>query len=428
MRFIGGLAIVVLGTTIVRGDPAPAAPGANGLKLEDAVHLALTRNERTVIADLNVKIVEAGVSKARAAFLPILSADGNNTLKPFDKSPVDVATARLTVSQPVLVPSAFPLYSEAKENLASQVAQTIEDKRQLTFDAAKAFFNVLLAEKVLEAAHRKLDTAKADLLDTTAQMQAQLVSSNDVTRAQISLSGSVREVAADQGALDAAYLQLAFVVNTPVSPGLTAPTALLEASERPLPPIDKLVAASLAHRPDLVARKHAAIAAHDFAREPHMRFYPTVGVSAQGTATTNAGTGHDIDAQLAITASWEIWDAGVRDADARSRDASASIADLTRNTLERSIEVQVRTAVVQLASAQQALAAARDAQVASAKSADETAILYHQGLAKAIELLDANDQRFVADVNFAAAQDTVATAYLALRQAMGLDPIGTELS
>ena len=64
---------------------------------------------------------------------------------------------------------------------------------------------------------------------------------------------------------------------------------------------------------------------------------------------------------------------------------------------------------------------------ASRKSADETAILYHQQLAKAIELLDANEQRFAAEVNFAVAQFAVASAYLALRQAMGLDPIGEPL-
>ena len=393
------------------------------------MRLALSRNERAQISDLNVKIVQAGVMKARAAFLPVVNADGNNILRPFDKSPIDTATAHLTVSQPLLVPSAFPLYSEAKENLASQIAQTVDDKRQLSFDAAKAFLNVLLAEKVLLAANRKLGTARADLADTQAQMAAALVSSNDVTRAQISLSSSEREVASDQGGVDAAYLQLAFVVNSAVTPGLTPPTTLLDASERPLPPLAQLIAASIARRPDLVAKKHAAIAAHDFAREPRMRFFPTVGVSAEGTATTSAaGGGHEIDAQLALTASWDIWDAGVRDADAHSRDASAEIADLTTKTLIRTIEVQVRTAVVQLAAAQQALIAARDAMVASAKSATETAILYKQGLAKAIELLDANDQRFEAEVDYAAAQDTVANAYLALRQAMGFDPIGTELT
>jgi outer membrane protein TolC len=84
----------------------------------------------------------------------------------------------------------------------------------------------------------------------------------------------------------------------------------------------------------------------------------------------------------------------------------------------------VRSSAALLASAQQALGASTDAAEAARKSADETAILYHQGLAKAIELVDANDQRFLAEVNLAEAEFTVATAHLALRQAMGLGPIG----
>ena len=61
------------------------------------------------------------------------------------------------------------------------------------------------------------------------------------------------------------------------------------------------------------------------------------------------------------------------------------------------------------------------------QSVEETAILYRQGLARAIELVDATDQRFTAEVNHASAEFTMAQAYLSLRQALGLEPLGTEL-
>ncbi|HEX7836268.1 MAG TPA: TolC family protein, partial [Kofleriaceae bacterium] len=148
----------------------------------------------------------------------------------------------------------------------------------------------------------------------------------------------------------------------------------------------------------------------------------------QLTASSQADrSGHEVSGTVALTASWTIFDAGSRSADARSRDAQAAIADLTAQSLARTIAAQVRTAAASLVSAQQALAAAQGAMVASRKSAGETATLYHQQLAKAIELLDANEQRFAAEVNFAVAQFSVASAYLALRQAMGLDPLGEGL-
>ncbi|HEX3761316.1 MAG TPA: TolC family protein [Kofleriaceae bacterium] len=423
-------ALGAIGALVHPGAAQPAAPGAaappepiHGLRLEDAIQLAMTRNERAQIAQLNVVIAEAGVARARSAFLPVLSANGNDTLH-WRETPLDTAQGTLRVDQPLIDPTAWPLYAQAQHELSGQRAQSVDDRRQLAFDAAKAFIAVLLDDQVVQAAQRKLDTARADLADTEAQAKAQLVSSNDVTRARIGLGSSERELASDQGALDAAYLQLALLVKAPVAPGLVVPAELLDAGIRAPPPSDALVAQSLARRPDLAARKDAALAAHDFAREPRMRWLPSLGLTGQLTASSRAaGNDHNVTGTAALTASWTIFDAGTL-ADTRSRDAQAAIADLTTDSLIRTIDVQVRSAAVALVSAQQALAAAQGAMDAARKSASETAVLYHQQLAKAIELLDANEQRFAAEVNFAEAQFSVASAYLALRQAMGLDPLG----
>src|SRR4051812_15202183 len=182
--------VVCLVTGTAHADPAGPPPGH--LRLEDAIQLALARNERAAIADLDTTVAEGGVAKARVAFFPTLVANGNDTLRPRD-TPIDIASGALTFSQPLLVPSAFPLLDQAKHTLAGRRAQTTDDKRQLSFDAARAFFNVLLAEQVVAAAERKLETAKADLADTDAQVKAQLVSTNDVTRAKIQVASSTRE-------------------------------------------------------------------------------------------------------------------------------------------------------------------------------------------------------------------------------------------
>ena len=91
------------------------------------------------------------------------------------------------------------------------------------------------------------------------------------------------------------------------------------------------------------------------------------------------------------------------------------------------MDAQVRSAVALLVSAQAAFHVAEDSVKFARQNVDETAILYRQGLAKAIELVDANDSRFTAEVNFASAEFVMAQAYLTLRQALGLDPLGTEL-
>jgi outer membrane protein TolC len=414
-RVLLGIAAILLGTQTVRAD--------DSLTLDQAIQLALSRNERAQITDLQIVQADAAVERAHVAFLPVLNASGNDTIRPRDK-PVNTLQGSLQLSQPIINMPAFPLLEQAKHNLAAQKSQTIEDKRQLAFDVAKAYFAVLLSQEVVTAAQKKLDTATADVADTEAQFKAQLVSSNDVTRARISLSTSVRELSQDRSQLDTAFIDLGYVINAPAPKQLAPPTAQLEAGKNVPPAADTLVAQSVAARADLTARKESALAAHDFAREPRYRYFPTLGFIGQLTASDPAGNGgHTVDGSIQFAASWSIYDAGARSADARTRDAAAEIADLNTKALIRAIDADVRSAVTQLTGAQQAAAAAQDAATAAAKSASETAILYHQGLAKAIELVDANEQRFAADVSYAEAEYSVANAYLALRQAMGLGPL-----
>ncbi|HZS41374.1 MAG TPA: TolC family protein [Polyangia bacterium] len=423
----GWLPLVAALAAVIAARAAEAQP----LRLEDAVHLALTRNERARIADLQSTISRAGVERALAGFLPVLSASGNDTqhvaapparMGAAD-SPTNIASGVVQITQPLVSAPAWPLYRQARQLYEAQRYQTVDDKRTLAFDASRSFLAVLTSEAVLGAAERRLDSAKANLADTQARVDAQLSSSNDVTRAQVDLAGAAREVELDRGNRDDAYVLLAFVLAAPVANGVAQPDALMAAADKPIDPIDALVKTAIASRPDLAALRHSATAAHAFASEPLLRLVPTLGLTGQANLSTNttaSGTWHD--ESIAFTLGWTIYDAGVRYADKRSRDASAAIADLNTSELQRNVEAQVRGAVAILASAQAALKQADAAVKAARQNVEETAILYRQGLAKAIELVDANDSRFVAEVNFSQAEYAMAQAYLNLRQAIGLNP------
>jgi outer membrane protein len=412
-------------------DASLVSPPGGGLRIEDAVHLALTRNERAKISDLNVLVAEAGVQRARAGFLPVLTAVGSDQQHAYaasDRNPNNIGNASLTVNQPIVNASAYPLYGQAKNLANAQRAQNVDDKRLLAFAAANGFFAVLNAQDVVQAAQEQLDTAKANMADTQARAQAGLNSSNDVTRAQVDMGSSAREVETDRGALDNALVQLAFILYAPVPGSLTPPAATLSAAERATGPIDALVAFALDHRPDVLASKYSSVAAHDFADEPLLRIVPTLGLQGQASATTSSGlSGRWHDELVQATLTWTLFDAGLRYADMHSRDAQAQIADLTLQQLGRSVDAQVRSGVALLVATQGAFHVSDDAVKAARQSVEETGILYRQGLAKAIELIDANDKRFAAEIGYAAAEFAMAQAYLNLRQALGLGPLGTEL-
>lgn len=405
------------------------------MDLASAVHLALARNERAKIADYQVDVADAAVERARTAFFPTLVSVGSDQLKPdaatragVTPPPNDIGTWSTTLSQPILNASAWPLLRQAQRLFDAQKANSEDAKRVLEFDVANAFFAALSQEENLLAAQHRLDSAKANLDDTKARVEAQLSSSNDQTRAAIDLASAQQQVDTSKGAVNRAYLALSFVVDSPVQGPLATPSATLQAAQAPVVNVEQLIALGETRRLDLTAAKHSARAAELFASEPMLRLIPTIGASANLTGTTNtASTGRWNDESVTATATWTVFDAGVRYADKHSRDAQASISTLQVDTLIRAIASDVRTAAALLTASQAALQSAEQAVTAAKQSLEETTILYRQGLAKAIELVDANDSRFSAETGYATAEFSVAEAYLALREAMGLDPLGTVL-
>jgi outer membrane protein TolC len=428
-HWIAGAAVALLATVCV------GSVRAEGLRLEDAITLALQHSERAKVANLQVAVAEAGVDKARAAFLPVVALNANELLRPYhtlkpDGSvsiPYSSGAFSVTLSQPIFNASAFPLYSQSKALLKAQELQSTEDRRQLQFDAARAFLQTLQQQAVLAAAQRRLEFAKVSIDDTQARVAAGLTSANDVTRAELDVATSEREVAADQVTVQRAFVNLEFVLAAKIGNALAAPTALLASAQVKPGSVDSLIASAQGRRLNVAVSKEKLEAARLFAEEPSLRFVPTLGVAAQFKGSSDKGAnGLWYDESLTATLTWTLWDAGVRSADSKSREAQASIAELDLSLQRRIVESDIRDASAALEGAQTAFTIAAKVVTAAKKSADETLDLYRTGFARAIELVDANDKLFEAEVSYSTAQYALVQAYLDLRNAEGLDPIGTD--
>ena len=112
-------------------DEAVTAP----LTIERAVELAVTRNERSAIADTTVEAAEARVRRARTAFLPRVDISGNLRSDIGNGSERDVSAAAL-LTQPIFDARAFPLYRQQRFERDAAVLSAADSKRVLGFDAA----------------------------------------------------------------------------------------------------------------------------------------------------------------------------------------------------------------------------------------------------------------------------------------------------
>jgi len=389
------------------------------LTIERAVELALTRNERAAIADTTIEAAEARVRRARTAFFPRLDVSGNLGTDIGNGSERDLSTTA-NLTQPIFDARAFPLYRQQRFEREATRYFADDTKRVLGFDAAIAFLTTLSFEQVFLAAERRRAFAQTNLDDVRARFEAGLVSSNDVTRAELELATAVRQMAQARGDVEAARVELETLIKTDIDGALAPPVSLLEAAADTTITSELAISDAQTRRTDIAARRARVEALRAFADEPNARFFPSVLFNAQArnlndgpiTSRTNEGS-------AGFFFAWSVFDAGLRGADRAERLANVRGAELELELELRDVEREMRSAAVQLTTEQASLREAAAAVRAAQKNANETNILYREGLASALELADATQQLFEAEVAEVTARYRMAVAYLSLREASG---------
>jgi outer membrane protein TolC len=185
------------------------AEGAE-LTVEEAIRLALLRNERVKIAEERLTAAQARVVKARAFFFPDVTASGRygrrsdgGTIsvggQTFTGRDPNVRQATASISMPMFDARAFPLYHQAKLERKAAHLDELEERRLLAFEVADAFLRTLSVQQVESSAERRLSFARRTVEDTKARFEAKLVSVNDLTRAELELATAEREATLAQG-------------------------------------------------------------------------------------------------------------------------------------------------------------------------------------------------------------------------------------
>ncbi len=402
---------------------SPILAAQQALTIERAVDLAVTRNERAAIADTTVEAAEARVRRARTAFLPRFDVNGNIGSDIGNGSERDVSTTA-TLTQTLFDARVFPLYRQQRFERDAVVLSAEDSKRLLGFDAAATFLSTLSFEQVFLAAERRRTFAQTNLDDVRARFEAGLVSSNDVTRAELELATAVRELAQATGDVQAARVELETLLKTDVDGPLAPPVALLDAADDPPPAGEVGIAEAQTRRSDIAARRARVEALRAFADEPNARFFPSVLFTAQ-TRNINDGpvTNRNNEGFAGVSFAWPVFDGGLRGADRAERTANVRGAELQLELELREVERQMRSAAVQLSTEQASLREAAAAVRAAQKNANETNVLYREGLASALELADATQQLFEAEVAEVTARYRMALAYLSLREASGVTAV-----
>jgi outer membrane protein TolC len=417
----------------------PPATAGEPLTLERAVSLAAERNETVLSAQARAEAAEARVARALAFFYPRLIVTGTYTRRQEESTrqvgDQEVVLQRLNalggqgIARFTLFDArGFPLYEAAKRDSAATALDALETRRQLGFQAANGFLATLGFQQVFEAAERRLAFARQAFEEARARAQAGLASSNDVTRAELEVASAEAQLAAARGQAQTSRLELGYLLVAPVEGPLAAPETLLTEASRPVDSFAGLAEKAEERRPDILSARLRVEAQEALAREPLARLFPVLGATAQYRLTNEAGlTGRTGDFFFTVDLTWNLFDGGERYAERRERVALARALELDTTARTRRVDVAVERAKVALRTAQAALDRSALAVKAARQNAEETSILYRQGLSSSLSVSDALLRQFEAEVALARARYELGSALLELRAAVGLDPLGKEL-
>jgi outer membrane protein TolC len=432
------LSALFLGLTLFL-TPLPATQD-RVLALDEAVNLALERNERALATREDVKAADARVARARSFFLPTITTTGIYQRRAYEVKRL-VGDAEVVIQRYNGLSNTLGLnltlfdarslagLSAVRAQRNADVAAATESRRQLAFEVSQAFLATLGTAQVQEASNRRLAFAGQSLEAAKARYAAGLTSINDVTRAELEYATADVGVTQVKGQVETSILQLGYLLDAPdaVRGRLVVPEFLIEAASAEAANSEALVEEALARRLDVGSLRWEASSRRVLAKVPMLGWLPSLSASGQYRITNEASFNNRTwNWNVGATLSWTLFDGLARFSDKKERKALARLADLDVQAATRRVDVEVREALVSLENQRASLKQAAVAYDVAKKNAAETAELYRQGLASALEVADANVSLFEAEVGLVQERYGLGIAFLNLEAALGLDPFGKE--
>jgi len=341
--------------------------------------------------------------------------------------PLESFTGTLAARVPLLVPTAWFDLAAARDAEQGAAAQAQAARLALRAGLATTAHLGAAAEEAVSAseravenagalaasAERKVKAGTAAPLDALRARTEQVKRESDLVRARADLA-RVRQAA---GAL----LGRTAPVRVLVPPVGDAPAGAPAEAEAEAG--DPLVAEALSRRPEVAAAAAQVSAADRQVSSAWARLAPQLSASgAAFAADVPSPTGERRGWRATVDLTWALYDGGFRYGRRRETEARAAGA--------RAAEAAQRVQV-----AQEAQDAARDLGVAAERLrlageqrrlADEAAGTarrgYEGGVASSLDVVDANDRLYAADVGLAEARARLAAARVALDRATGRGP------
>ncbi len=232
------LILMLLPATILaqEAERKPAS-GSIVLTLERAISLALDQNRDVLIADKERDVREEEVREARSGAFPLITINGQYT-RNINKQVLFLGPN--TPLNPTNATQSFKLGSNNAYSAGASLKQALYDRKvgvaldiantyreysdeayrgtqhDVTLAVKRAFYQILLAKKLVEANRQGLDVVKANLENVKSQYRHGSAAEYDLLRAEVQLANTEPVLISAENSLQLATNNLRYLLSLPL--------------------------------------------------------------------------------------------------------------------------------------------------------------------------------------------------------------------
>ena len=423
------LAAALAAALLAAPDGTPPPPPA--LALADALRELDSQNLTLAQARARADEARAVVRQAASALIPTLSATGSYT-RNSDQAifglpgrpqvyiqPLEAWQGGAGLRVPLLLPSAW--FDLGAASQASEAAQASAEAARLDIRAAFAgsAWLAVMGEEIVAASERAVAAAQEQEQSARRAVSAGTAAPLSVLQARTVTARRESELVQARSELERARLALGVFLGRSGPVRVTLPA---EAAGAGLDP-EALVGEALSRRPELRAREAEVGSVSRQLDSARWRWAPQL--SASGSifaADVPYPTGQKDGWRVTVDLAWPLYDGGYRYGKARQAEAALAGAEAARALERLQVGEEVQNAVRDVAVARERVRLGERQQEAAAEAAASARRSFGAGVAGSIEVIDANDRLFQAEVGLADARARLGRARVSLDRAVGRSP------
>ncbi|MGI6092945.1 MAG: TolC family protein [Veillonellaceae bacterium] len=374
-------AAISAGLILLQNTLSFAAPMS--LSLQESINLALQNNPSIQIVGKDKEQSEWGVSEAKAGRMPTVSLGSNYN---FQNGGQNSNSLRMN----------WQVYSggrtDAKINQAELgvVGADLDlekTKQQVILDTTTDYYNVLEAKNMVEVNEQTVNNLTAHLNIVQAKYDAGVVAKVDLLRSEVELANAKQNLIKAQNQYELAVTELLNTINIDADTELNLDGELAyQADQRTL--ADAIDQAKQ-NRPEIAKAKISIESAEQGIKAAKSGKLPSISMSASTGWNDSLLPDSSNDWSVGLSASWNVFDAGVTKAQTNQAKASLDKVKLQAEQTQDVVEQEVRESYLGMKEAEKRL---ETTEVTVNKANEDLYIAqerYKAGVGTNLDLIDA---------------------------------------